>query len=246
MIDAISGTKVSIDDKLLKLKKACRGFEAIMVEQMLKEMDKALPGDGIIKNNAANDIYRSMYEEALSQKIAQSSPFGIAKLLFNSLKEYVEYKKHITHDKVELKPLKMQVDMSRITEKDYRKKVIDEAIQRASKKYSVPKELIYGVIKAESDFNPEAVSTAGAVGLMQLMPQTAFEMGVKHLWSIEENIMGGVKYLSKLINRFKNWKLAIAAYNAGPSAVERYKGVPPYKETQQYVKKVLAYVDGRY
>ncbi len=249
MIHAIRSGSLGIDDKLLKLKRACRGFEAIMVEEMLKEMDKTLPGDGFIKNNAANDIYRSMYIDALARKISESSPFGIGKLLFDSLKKYVEYKKATTSkgNSVELKPMRIQLEPAKMQKIDPQKrKLIDEAVRKASEKYSVPEKLIYGIIKMESDFNPDLVSSKGAVGLMQLMPGTALEMGVRHIYDIEENIMGGVKYLSQLINRFKNWKLAIAAYNAGPSAVEKYKGVPPYKETRNYVRKVLAYIDGRY
>ncbi len=235
----------TIDQKLMKLKQACRGFEAIMVEQMLNEMEKTVK-DPLLKNNAPNDIYRYMYVDALSRKIAQDSPFGIGKLLFDSLKEYVEYKQKLPEN-LQLKPLKRDVDGIKLKKMDEKtRKLIDDAVKKASRKYGVPEKLIYGIIKAESDFNPAAVSTAGAIGLMQLMPETALEMGVKHLWDVKENILGGVRYLSSLIRRFKNYKLAIAAYNAGPAAVSRFNGIPPYKETQEYVKKVLAYVDGRY
>jgi soluble lytic murein transglycosylase-like protein len=101
--------------------------------------------------------------------------------------------------------------------------------------------LAKAVAKAESGFNPLAVSSAGAMGLMQLMPKTAQELGVKSILNPEENARGGVKYLKKLLNQFGKPEEAIAAYNAGPGAVDKYSGVPPYTETKRYVKKVLAY-----
>ncbi len=243
MIEAVGNSNVTVNN-IMQLKKACMGFEAIMVEKMLESMDKTIPEDPLLKNNAQNSIYKSMYINALSKKIANRSQFGIGNLLFNSLKSYVDYKKYKTKS---LKPLRADVDFkpfnnNRSSDIIHIKKIVDEA----SKKYSVPKKLIYGIIKAESNFNPHALSKAGAVGVMQLMPQTALEMGAENIWNIRENVMAGVKYISSLINRFKNEKMAIAAYNAGPSNVQRYKGVPPFKETKNYVKKVLAYVDNKY
>jgi len=119
---------------------------------------------------------------------------------------------------------------------------IDSCIDTAARKYNVPSELIRGVIRAESDFCYDAVSRAGAQGLMQLMPGTARELGVVDPFDVDQNIDGGVRYLKKMMNQFKgDVKLALAAYNAGPGAVRRYQGIPPYKETIQYVKRVLEY-----
>ncbi len=228
--------------KLMQLKKACRGFEAIMVQKMLEEMDKTVGKDPLVKNNAQNDIYKSMYIDALAKKMSEHSSFGLGKMLFDSLKKYVEYKKHtkgyIKIKNLNSKAFKQLEKYKKISaDKDFIGKVVD----KASKKYSVPKSLIYGIIKAESDFNPSAVSSAGAIGLMQLMPQTALDLGINNAWDIEENIMGGVKYISQLLGEFKDEKLAVAAYNAGPENVKKYKGIPPFKETRNYVKKVLAY-----
>jgi len=115
-------------------------------------------------------------------------------------------------------------------------------IDQATTRFSVDPALVKAVIKAESDFDERAVSNKGAQGLMQLMPETAGSMEVANPFDAEENIFGGTRYLGLLLERFKNDKnLALAAYNAGPEAVEAYAGVPPFPETRSFVAKVLNY-----
>jgi len=114
-------------------------------------------------------------------------------------------------------------------------------IQKASDKYKVDYSLVKAVIKAESNFNHKAVSPKGAQGLMQLMPKTASTLQVKDSFEPESNIEGGVKYLRYLMNLYNgHLPLALAAYNAGEKAVARYGGIPPYAETQGYVRRVMA------
>jgi len=115
-------------------------------------------------------------------------------------------------------------------------------IHKTSKRYGLDPNLVHAVVKAESDYNPYAISRRGAMGIMQLMPETARDLSITNLFSIEQNIDGGVRYLSYLMDRFPgNLTNAIAAYNAGPNAVERYHGTPPYAETRNYVSKVFRY-----
>ncbi|MGB9637879.1 MAG: lytic transglycosylase domain-containing protein [bacterium] len=123
--------------------------------------------------------------------------------------------------------------------KDEINKEIMDAVEEASRKYGVDKELILAIIKQESNFDPKAVSYVGACGLMQLMPETAKELGVTDPFDIKQNIMGGTKYIRQLLDQFKDIKLAIAAYNAGPGNVMKYNSIPPFSETQNYIAKVL-------
>jgi hypothetical protein len=119
---------------------------------------------------------------------------------------------------------------------------IEELIRRYARHYRLDENLVYAVIKAESNFDARAVSRAGARGLMQLMPATAAEMGVTRIFDPAQNIAGGTQYLRKMLDIFHgDTRLALAAYNAGPNAVKEHHGIPPYSETRDYVTKVLSY-----
>ena len=115
----------------------------------------------------------------------------------------------------------------------------DDIIDEAAEKYDMDPNLIHAVMQAESAFHPYAVSRAGAEGLMQLMPEMSDELGVSDAFDPRENIMGGVRYLKRLLDYHDgNLDLALASYNAGPGNVERYGGVPPFRETRNYVKTI--------
>ena len=141
----------------------------------------------------------------------------------------------VESDKKEAINLKSKIDLkAQMTD-------IDEIVETFSSKYNIDGDFIKAIIKQESGFNPNATSKKGAMGLMQLMPSTAKSLGVVDAYNPWENIEGGVKYIKGLMDRFNNdEKLALAAYNAGPNAVKRYGGIPPYKETQNYVKSIMS------
>lgn len=122
-------------------------------------------------------------------------------------------------------------------------KLIDETTAAMAKEYNVDlsPNLVKSLIRQESNFDPNAKSAAGAEGLMQLMPSTAKDMGVFNTWNPYQNLKGGVKYLAQMMQRFDgNVQKALAAYNAGPEAVNKYKGVPPFNETKEYVSSIMS------
>lgn len=118
--------------------------------------------------------------------------------------------------------------------------IINEAVQAASSKYGLPQNLILAVIDQESGRDPNSVSSAGAQGLMQLMPDTAKTLGVTNAFDPVQNVDAGTRYLADMVHQFGSIPLGLAAYNAGPGAVQSYGGIPPYSETQNYVKSILA------
>ncbi len=123
-------------------------------------------------------------------------------------------------------------------------KSLNSIFEEAAEKYNVPVDLLKAIGKAESNFDAEAVSRCGAQGIMQLMPATAASLGVADSFDARQNIMGGAKYISGLLDKYDgNASLALAAYNAGSNNVAKYGGIPPFEETQNYVKKVLNYMN---
>lgn len=154
------------------------------------------------------------------------------------------------HQKAELKMKKSSFDSvlngasrtPRGSSKRAERARIDRAVFQASQKYQLPASLIRAVIKQESGFKPRATSHCGAQGLMQLMPATAKCLGVRDSYNIEQNVDGGSKYLRQMLDRYNgDTTKALAAYNAGPGAVDKYNGVPPYAETQNYVVAVQSH-----
>ncbi len=115
---------------------------------------------------------------------------------------------------------------------------VDDAINKLCKQHNINPDVIRILIDTESAFKPHVVSNAGAIGLMQLMPATAKRFGVSNPYDPIQNVEGGIKYFSFLLKRYGYIKLALAAYNAGENAVDKYRGIPPYKETINYVKKI--------
>ncbi len=135
----------------------------------------------------------------------------------------------------------IQVPQLNIDKTSANKSQILSMISQIADKHGIDEDLIKAVIKQESGFNTRAKSKAGAMGLMQLMPATAASLGVKDPFNPVQNVEGGTKYLKSMLDKYNgNIILALAAYNAGPGAVDKYDGVPPYKETQNYIRNILA------
>jgi len=174
-----------------------------------------------------------VFEQAIDMLGAQD------KQIKAQLLDKFEYIKPAEAIKGKIKKIQTPEVVEKLTKSKLRN--IDEIISSTSQKYGVDENFVRAIIKQESGFNPNAKSKSGAMGLMQLMPKTAHGLGIADAFNPEQNVDGGVRYIKDLIEKYDGEKkIALAAYNAGPTAVKRYGGIPPYKETQNYVKNVMA------
>lgn len=240
----------SLDRKIpSRVMNVAKEFESIFANFMIKSMRNTVSGDGIIPKSTGERIYTEMLDSEYSKMLSNNSNLGLAKLIAEQIMELEGNDVKLEQNINELKksPSFINENIVGISRQatapiSYPVEKYQGYIDEASSKYGVDSSLISAVIRQESAGNQYAVSRAGAKGLMQLMDSTAADLGVKRVFNAKENIMGGAKYLSMMLKRFKgDEKLALAGYNAGPGAVEKYNGIPPYKETQNYVKKVLNY-----
>ncbi|MBN1968061.1 MAG: transglycosylase SLT domain-containing protein [Candidatus Delongbacteria bacterium] len=246
-IDKIKSDLSTADDK--KLKQSCLDFESIFVKMMLDEMQKSTSLESSFGSGAGGAFYRDIYFNEISKKISESNDIGIASTMYKQLTG----KEMNPEDKKDIRPISSE---DRISEsvlsngsllrgfsisnplKDTLK--YENLIEKYADEYGVDSTLVKSVIYNESGGNYRAVSSAGAKGLMQLMDGTSEDMGVSNPFRPADNIQGGVKYLSKLLKKYNNdIELTLAAYNAGPGNVDKYGGIPPFKETINYVKKVM-------
>lgn len=266
---ATDKTKLT-DTERNKFAQVSRGFEAMFVNMMLKEMKAGLNSEDTPEFSGPLQEYTDMM---LSDHIsAQGTGIGIAEKVYQFLtgenlpspkviqaaKPFIaDYNQNINQNPNRIEDAKPQV--APIIEKvrpvsdikgnfldkvKNRIEVYDNIIVKASEKFGVPQELIKAVITAESAGHNHAKSKVGAKGLMQLMDGTARELGVSDSFDPAQNIFGGTRYLRKMLDKFdQNRELALAAYNAGPGNVEKYGGIPPFRETESYVKKVSKYLN---
>ena len=192
--------------------------------------DKLNYGEGASVSSVENKDFKTILEEKMKENNPETEK--LPEVSKETISDIVE------SDKKDAINLKSKIDLkAQMTD-------IDEIVETFSSKYNIDGDFIKAIIKQESGFNPNATSKKGAMGLMQLMPSTAKSLGVINAYNPWENVEGGVKYLKGLLDRFNNdEKLALAAYNAGPNAVKKYGGIPPYKETQNYVNSIMSAYD---
>lgn len=228
--------KKAVNPKFEKLKKAAQSFEAIFITQILSNMRRSI-NSGLFGKGISSDIYHSMFDENIAEAIASKNGFGLSDIIIKSL-----YKDSAQEESASGKTLAdyWLRPIRRISTQKIDRNWDRSIITKAADKFGVDAKLVEAIIKVESNYNAKAISKKGAVGLMQLMKSTAEKMGVKNRYNPEQNIFGGVNYLKTQLEHFGgSLELALSAYNAGTAAVEKYNAIPPYKETQDYVKKVL-------
>jgi len=232
-----------------ELKQAAEQFEALFIYYMLKTMRKTVPKSGLFGKGLGGEIIQSMFDEKLSEKMALETRLGIAEMVYQQLSGEPMHREGEAAPELRRWPGKARrtgahQGVSRYLLQEVRHKIgrFERHIQQAAAETGVDPDLIRAVILAESGGNPTAVSPKNARGLMQLMDSTALEMGVEDPLDPEQNIRGGARYLAKLLDQFQgNVEKALAAYNAGPNNVKKYNGIPPFRETQQYVVRVQDY-----
>jgi len=248
------------DDEKEKLAMASKQFESMMVGMMLKSMTESNGGLFGDEEGFGGDSMDVFFQQHLSSMMSNSGNFGIANQIYKAKTgEDLDPAIFMQHPVIKapqrnVEPAKkrsIQVDEGAPVEgispsgsAMARLDKYESIIRDASQEYGVPVKLIKSIILTESAAIETAKSSANAKGLMQLIDPTARAMGVKNSWDPRQNIFGGTKYISMMLDRYDgNLKLALAAYNAGPGNVDKYNGIPPFKETQNYVVRVMGYMN---
>jgi len=207
--------------------KAAQDFEAIFIHQMLKSMRNTVPKDE--EMSTGRRIFTEMLDEQIANTASSTGSFGLAQIIY----------KELTGNNGSVPPTNAYSAMNAPKASASQ---IETWVAEASKAFNLDENLLKAVIRQESGGNSLARSEKGAKGLMQLMDSTAKEMGVVNSYNGRQNVIGGAKYLKQMLIQFNgDESKALAAYNAGPNKVEQYGGIPPFEETQNYVKKVLEY-----
>jgi Rod binding domain-containing protein len=234
-----------------KLAQVSKQFESLLTSMMLKSMNQT-SGGMFGENNFGGDFFDSIFQNEIADQISKGTGLGVADQIFQRLTGEKLSADIINPD---LEPIKRQpkVEINSNTSDVLVVKPSTQSLNRLSKyediinyaadTHDVDKNIIKSVILAESSARENAVSSANAKGLMQIIDSTADYLGISNVFDPKENITGGAKYLSELLRRYNgDLEFALAGYNAGPGNVDKYNGIPPFTETQTYVKRVMGYL----
>jgi soluble lytic murein transglycosylase-like protein len=227
------------------VRKAARDFEGLLLAQLFKVMKNSIRSSQD-ETLLRSDVLSEFADLELGRVLAERRPIGLSEVVYRSLGNARTLTPPREHSQAAPMPL-LPAARAPVPLKQPLPSIspLEPIVARAAERHGLDPRLLHAVIACESAGNPQAQSPRGAKGLMQLVDSTAQMLGVRDVYDPEENVEGGARYLKSLLNRFhQKLEWALAAYNAGPSAVERHQGVPPYAETKRYVKKVLELVQG--
>lgn len=234
-----------------RLADASRQFESLLTSMMLKSMNETTGGMFGDESGLGGDFFDSIFQYEIASKFSEGKGLGAADMIYSKITgEHLPTE--VIHPRLE--PIKKfeKIDINTnilpktiiqpSNESIERLDKFEDLINEASNTYGVNSNIIKSVILAESSAKVNALSSANAKGLMQLMDSTASDLGVNNSWDPKQNIMGGTKYLSQLLRQYNgDLNLTLAAYNAGPGNVDKFGGMPPFQETKNYVTRVLGY-----
>jgi soluble lytic murein transglycosylase-like protein len=235
-----------------KLADASKQFESLLTTLMLKSMSKTT--ESMFENESfGGDAFESIFHFEIANKISEGRGLGIANMIYKNLTGE-DLPKDFNLSEIRILPTTKKYGFSEQTdninliapsnESLNRLNRFESIIEDASNRFGVSKNLVKSVILAESAGREDALSSANAKGLMQIIDSTAQYLGIRNVWNPKENIQGGTKYLAELLQKYKgNLKLALAGYNAGPANVDKYNGVPPFSETRNYINRVIGYLN---
>ncbi len=239
------------EEQKKKLQKASRDFESLMTSMLLKSMTKTTEGGLFGEGGYGGDVLDTIFESELASYMTRSQSMGIADMIYKKMTG-----EELPNINLSMKPPAPSGKISMKRNSDGvpsiqpsgsamgRLSKYEEIIKDAAEEFGVSENLIRSIILTESAAKEKAVSKAKAKGLMQLMDETARDMGVRNSFDPKANIYGGTRYIAMMLEKFDgDVEKSLAAYNAGPHNVEKYGGIPPFKETQNYVTRVLGYLN---